>query len=130
MTLGELLTKEGITLTNHDRNRIGILIGAKAKELDIAKTRKEESYEGKHYTANDYDEAFAGDMIIVREFIANPPMPTKDITDEQLKKIKVPPKKVRVEPVSKPKAEEVKHVQSDAGKKRQQEWLEKRRNAK
>ncbi len=123
MTLGELLTKEGLTLPNHDRNRIGILIGRKAKELEITKTRKNESYEGKHYTANDYDEAFAVQMlIIVREYIANPPapVPPKKITVEQ------PKKKVKVEPISKPKVVEA-HVQSDVGKKRQQEWLEKRK---
>ena len=120
MTLGELLTKEGITLTNHDRNRIGILIGAKAKELDITKTRKEESNEGKHYTANDYDEAFIPQMlIIVKEFLNNPPST-------------VPPKKVKVEPTGS-KQEGVAKIDANmvAPKlTKQQEWLEKRRNAK
>ncbi len=123
MTLGELLTKEGITLTNHDRNRIGILIGAKANELGITKTRKEESFHGNKYVANDYDEAFSGDMlIIVREYIANPPapVPPKKIAVEQ------PKKKVKVDSVSSKKE----HTQSAIGKTKQQEWLEKRRNAK
>ena len=127
MTLHELLLKEGLTPTNHDRNRIGILIGRKAKELSITKTRKEESFHGNKYVANDYDEAFSGDMlIIVREYIANPPapVPPKKIAVEQPKK-KVKAEKIVL--VSEPKKEVVKHVQSDAGKKRQQEWLEKRK---
>lgn len=117
MTLGELLTKEGITLTNHDRNRIGILIGAKAKELEITKTRKEESNGSNKYTANDYDEVFAVQMlIIVREYIANPPAP-------------VPPKKIAVEqPKKKVKVEKIESKPPIAESKltKQQEWLKKK----
>ena len=122
MTVGELLLREGIKLPHTDRNRIGILVGRKAKELGITTGRKAESYLGKDYTANDYEEDFGVQMlIIVREYMANPPeqVPPKKIAVEQSKK--------KVEPVSKPKAEEVKHVQREAGKKRQQEWLEKRK---
>ena len=127
MTLGELLTKEGITLTNHDRNRIGILIGAKAKELDITKTRKEESNGSNKYVAIDYDEAFAVQMlIIVREYIANPPVPPKKVTVEQPKKKKGLPKVTVIQGVD----EIAKFISNDAKQaekdRRQQEWLAKR----
>jgi len=122
MTLGEILPKEGITLSNYDRNRIGLLIGAKAKELSITKTQKAESNGDKHYKANDYDEAFAGDMLaIVKEFIANPPVVVERAKLPEGKHT-IPPKKVKVA-----KGESKTHVQSEAGKTRQQEWLEKRK---
>lgn len=110
MTLGELLTREGITLSNHDRNRIGLLIGTKANELGIVKAQKAERNGDKHYKANDYDEAFSGDMLaIVKEFMYNAPT-------------SVPPKKIKIE-----KVDPVVHVQSATGKTRQQEWLAKRK---
>lgn len=110
MTLGELLTREGITLSNHDRNRIGLLIGTKANELGIVKAQKAERNGDKHYKANDYDEAFAGDMlVIVKEFLSN----TLD---------SVSAKKNNIEKVA-----PVVHVQSATGKIKQQEWLAKRK---
>ena len=143
MTLGELLIKEGLTLSNHDRNRIGLLIGAKAKELSITKTQKAESNGDKHYNANDYPEAFAGDMMaIVREFIANPPVVVEKAKFPEGKHT-APPKKVkeiRVLPVAPTKnfkiedkelaAFEGREIPQPAKKTRQQEWLEKRRKEK
>lgn len=78
MTLGELLTREGITLSNHDRNRIGLLIGTKANELGIVKAQKAERNGDKHYKANDYDEAFSGDMLVIVKGFMNPLPQCKD----------------------------------------------------
>jgi hypothetical protein len=123
MTLHELLLKEGLTLFNHDRKRIGFLIGAKAKELSITKTQKAESNGDKHYKANDYDEAFAGDMLaIVKEFIANPWVVVERA------KLPEPPKKTKSGKVlpEPPKKDKPKEMPEPQKKTRQQEWLEKR----